>query len=352
MGRLRVTEAKKSAGKKQLTPQETFAKLWKQVQNEQAQLGLLPDQIKSFYNQYLEACGPLEARSCNLQRAEIELLLKFWPRKGLREVDRIFMVKYILSTFNELNSSPFTDFPLDELQEKIRITLAPDEDEPDMDFDVFDKPAENETEDNHAFEQGDGDFFDEDDSAFEEFFRDHTEDAKRTQNDIASELFNASTLNKMFRQLSKVLHPDLEQDEEQKRLKHELMAKLLTAREKHDVGTIMSLYSQHIGGDGAQFLAEDFPKLTLLLKKQLREVQKEKKQLALQSGIEGLIYHRFHHKNPTRQKNTLRERMAYLEQMCAASDEFLAVNTSVKNIKKYLADWAEDQFDLIFFDGF
>ena len=59
----------------------------------------------------------------------------------------------------------------------------------------------------------------------------------RAERQDANELFNATTLNKMFRQLSKVLHPDLEQDETLKQHKHELMAQLLNARDKHDVGT-------------------------------------------------------------------------------------------------------------------
>lgn len=346
MGRLRVTQAKKTKGKKQLSPQEAFAKLWKQVQNEQLLLGQLPGQIQQFYELYKEKFGPLEALWCELQQAEIQLMLSHWPRKSLRDSERLYLVQYVVNAFSELKSNPFRTFDIAELEATLHNVLLPPEDlelpkgkKSPANDDMFDDV---DSDHKHSAGSDEADFFTDDD------FDEHFKAASRMENDTASELFNATSLNKMFRQLSKVLHPDLEQDEELKKHKHELMSQLLTARDKHDVGTIVSLYSQHIGGDGAQFSAEDFPRLTLLLKKQLREIQFEKEQLAMQSGTAGIIYHRFQHKNANRQKTLLMQREAVLASMCADIEYSLDTNNTVKNLKEFLADWADEPMSDVF----
>ncbi|MEY4589376.1 MAG: hypothetical protein RL497_1452 [Pseudomonadota bacterium] len=358
MGRLRVTKNKKPVGKKKTpTAQETFAKLWKQVQNEQRLLGQLSDQIQDFYGVYKALCGPQEELWCRLQHEEVELLLTHWPRKSLSGMDRLRLGQYIIYTVTELYENPFRTIDVKELMLKAQSILMGDgalnsaeDDNP------FGEKSTNKNRNSEADKEQN--FFDEDDEdedffaddEFEQFFQKEFESGQKASNEAANELFNASSLNKMFRQLSKVLHPDLEQDEEQKIIKHELMAQLLTARDKHDAGTIITLYSQHIGGDGAQFSAEDFPRISALLKKQLRDLQFEKVQMTQQSGVAGFIYAHYHHKNSTRQKNLLRERQAVLEQFCDETSHSLTTNKTLKNLKQYLMAWESEQMAELLFD--
>lgn len=341
MGRLRVTAAKQTKAKKTLTPQEAFAKLWKQVQKEQLLVSQIPEQIQEFYQTYLHAIGPYETQWCRLLADEIQLMLSHWQRKSLSDQDRLFLVEYVADNFRELLSNPFRDFELTELEE-IFTTLMAQADEPKrpvkqpVNEDLF--AQDEEVHGGEPFGSFDDEFSE------EELME---EEYQRAERQDANELFNATTLNKMFRQLSKVLHPDLEQDESQKQHKHELMAQLLNARDKQDVGAIVALYSEHIGGDGAQFAPEDFPRLTILLKKQLRALQLEKEDIALRSGVAGLVFHRFHHKNPARQKTLLMQRQALMTSRCRAAQESLSFNTSVKNLKRFLNEWAEDNLNMM-----
>ncbi|MFO1368963.1 MAG: hypothetical protein U1F46_08205 [Marinagarivorans sp.] len=339
MGRLRVTAHKQPKGKKALTPQEAFAKLWKQVQKEQLLVSQIPEQIQQFYTTYCAQIGALETRWCQLLADEIYLMISHWQRKTLRDQDRYFLVEYVLDNYRELASNPFRDFDLDELEEALRNlhsdpkkakeqTKQPHTE--DMFADSKDEAAQDDADDAYELEED----FSEDELLEEEY--------ARAQRQDANELFNATTLNKMFRQLSKVLHPDLEQDEALKHHKHELMAQLLNARDKQDVGAIVALHSEHIGGDGAQFAPEDFPRLTVLLKKQLRALQMEKEEIAYRSGAAGMVYHRFHHKNPARQKTLLMQRQALMDSRCRHAQDSLDFNTNVKNLKHFLNNWAED----------
>ncbi len=344
MGRLRLTEAKKTKGKKSLTPQEAFAKLWKQVQKEQLLVSQIPAQIQEFYQTYLTTIGPYETQWCQLLADEIQLMLSHWQRKSLSDQDRLFLVEYVADNFRELVSNPFRDFELTELEE-IFTSLMAEADEPKrptkqpVNEDLF--AQDEDVQGGESFNTFDDEFSE------EELIE---EEYQRAERQDANELFNATTLNKMFRQLSKVLHPDLEQDEALKQHKHELMAQLLNARDKQDVGVIVALYSEHIGGEGAQFAPEDFPRLTILLKKQLRELQMEKVDIALRSGAAGLVYHRFHHKNPARQKTLLMQRQALMASRCRAAQESLSFNTSVKNLKRFLNEWAEDNMGSMLVD--
>ncbi|HMY40666.1 MAG TPA: hypothetical protein PK011_15180, partial [Marinagarivorans sp.] len=165
MGRLRVTVNKKTKGKKALTPQEAFAKLWKQVQKEQLLVSQIPEQIQQFYQTYLTTIGPYESQWCRLLADEIQLMLSHWQKKSLREQDRYFLVEYVADNFRELMSNPFRDFELTGLEELFTELMAQAEEpkraaKPPGTEDMFatDEEADEEIEAEDPFSAYDEDF--------------------------------------------------------------------------------------------------------------------------------------------------------------------------------------------------
>jgi len=69
------------------------------------------------------------------------------------------------------------------------------------------------------------------------------EQEKNTQNEL-NQLLKATPIAQLFRKISRVIHPDLEKDENKKGERHEQMAKLIQAREQKDIPTILNMYSE------------------------------------------------------------------------------------------------------------
>ncbi|ASJ71382.1 hypothetical protein IMCC3135_06375 [Granulosicoccus antarcticus IMCC3135] len=93
-----------------------------------------------------------------------------------------------------------------------------------------------------------------------------------------SELEQRLSIDRLFRQLARVLHPDLEQDDTLKAEKHELMSQCLQARQNKDINTLLTLYCEHIGDLPDDLSPSDHDDLIKALQQQLRQLQNELRQ--------------------------------------------------------------------------
>lgn len=83
------------------------------------------------------------------------------------------------------------------------------------------------------------------------------------------------SVDRLFRQLARVLHPDREQDEQLKADKHELMSRCLKARQEKDINTLLSLYCEHVGELPGDLADDSHETLINALKLQLEQLQLE-----------------------------------------------------------------------------
>jgi len=106
----------------------------------------------------------------------------------------------------------------------------------------------------------------------------HSEDRESLDKKIDS-LEQRLTIDKLFRQLAQVLHPDREQDESLKADKHQLMSECLEARQSGDIDTLLQLYCQHVGELPDELTEDSHGELINALEGQLKQLQKEFRQL-------------------------------------------------------------------------
>ncbi len=83
------------------------------------------------------------------------------------------------------------------------------------------------------------------------------------------------SVDRLFRQLARTLHPDLEQDEARKAAKHELMSECLLARKNKDINTLLTLYCEHVGDLPDDLEGNEHEELVQALEQQLRQLQNE-----------------------------------------------------------------------------
>lgn len=156
------------------------------------------------------------------------------------------------------------------------------DDELDDDDDVFDfgwhaggqRSSEPTREDDTDVEEPQ---FENPDSTRESAAENHSTETEGGSRDKASieQLEQRLSVERLFRQLARTLHPDLEQDEARKAEKHELMSECLLARKNKDINTLLTLYCEHVGDLPDDLEGNEHEELIQALEQQLRQLQNE-----------------------------------------------------------------------------
>lgn len=162
----------------------------------------------------------------------------------------------------------------------------------------------------------DGNFYD-----HSEYDNDWPEDNQAAQEAELARLIKGTSINKLFRKIARAMHPDLEQDENKKREKHDQMARLLEAREQKDVAYILQLYTQTFGQLPNNFPQTDFAKLTKIINIKIEHAKQHKDDIIHNNPFHSAFHEWF--SAPTKQKEALNikkfiheakeERQAYME---------------------------------------
>ena len=101
------------------------------------------------------------------------------------------------------------------------------------------------------------------------------------------------SIERLFRQLAKVLHPDREQDESVKAQKHILMSQCLKARADKDINTLLSLYCTHVGELPDDLSDTSHEELIVALQQQLKRLQWKLRRLRFGDPLHTQIVERY-----------------------------------------------------------
>jgi hypothetical protein len=316
-----ATKTKSKKTKAAPTPAEQFSKLWKQVQKEKTNISDALQQQTELVARFNAEVLTDEIALSNQLYSETQHLIGFLSKKSLSSRHREILTMWILSQIEILNSRPFEmDHSVHELGDAVKAHFPEFSEEDIFDDNLFDEDSFDSAQKNQQRKQNESkqedlfgfDDFEQQESAqhvnddediweYDEDPWGNRESARDTKTKAdakaAEALFNASSMNKMFRQLAKIFHPDLAQDEQQKAIKHEQMANLLKAREKQDVLTIFELFCTHCDKSLPSFDDQELKRLNELLKQQVRNLQAEKNEALFENRFHGMIYERFYRKN-------------------------------------------------------
>ena len=101
------------------------------------------------------------------------------------------------------------------------------------------------------------------------------------------------SVERLFRQLAKVLHPDREQDETLRAEKHELMSQCLKARQEKDINALLSLYCEHVGELPDDLNNDSHSELISALEAQLKELQTHLRYKRFGDPLQSMIVQRY-----------------------------------------------------------
>ncbi|MFK8076040.1 MAG: hypothetical protein AB8B84_05600 [Granulosicoccus sp.] len=134
-------------------------------------------------------------------------------------------------------------------------------------------------------------------------------------------LENKLSVDRLFRQLAKVLHPDREQDEKLRAEKHKLMSQCLEARQKKDIDTLLELYCEHVGEFPKGITDDSHEELLSALELQLKHLQIELRSLRFGDALQTQIVERFSDTDNSRTQDRVSLHAKELDQVIRATEE-------------------------------
>ncbi len=111
--------------------------------------------------------------------------------------------------------------------------------------------------------------------------------------DTISSLEDKLSVDRLFRQLAKVLHPDREHDEQAKAAKHVLMSECIAARKNNDITALLNLYCEHVGELPDDLNNNSHAELISALETQLKTLQAILRQKRFGDPLQSMIVERY-----------------------------------------------------------
>lgn len=374
---MKVTASKTTKKDQQDTPENRFNNAWQRIINQRKKNQQLQEQMTHFTESTMEQLQAPEQDYASILYAVCEQFLVFYQRKSLSNWQRETLMEWFMEHYQFLRSSPFVGhLDLDNLGAQCKEAIV--NMNPEIAADVEQMWQEDELgieDDLEADDLEDYDDLEDDDpfmedmfeSLFAEFLQNETGDEKNTREDVFNEFFRkqqaenekqqheereldklmkTGALNKLFRKLLRQLHPDLEQDEDRRKTKNQLVSQLTDARDNGDIGTIFTMYAEHIGESPLLSLGDvDLDNATKVLQRQFEQLRDQKDDILFEAGpIAAAIYSRFHRKSAKASQKAINDHIQELQQDSQSLKEFITYVTSIAKLKPYLEERYESQF--------
>lgn len=308
--------------------------------------------MKAFSQRVSEAIQDQEKAYVDTLYQTCEHLLVFYGRKSLTQWQRQVLMDWIADYMSTIRNNPFAgDIDMAPLLQQVEAMLekmhpgitselsdamdsadarnyqepsdaADDERMDDMFEDLF---AEFEQE--AAF--GEQDSF--------EFERQQAFEKERQATEQAmNKLMKGSSITTLFRKVARVLHPDLEQDENARAEKNRLMSELVEARDSKDLVRLFALYTEHVGKSPLEDLGGDLAGATELLQNQYEFLRVEQEDILYEDPFAGALYERFHRKTDKATWSNIEAHLSDLKRNITNLRLFREQATSLNKLKPYL----------------
>lgn len=151
-----------------------------------------------------------------------------------------------------------------------------------------------------------------------------------------TEMFKGAQLNKMYKRVANVLHPDKERDPLKKAEKHHLMQTLAKAKHDNDVVTLIRLFSTYVP-DAHYALDENAQQqITHLFEMRIRALNREHRDLFHHQGMKSQIWKQFSASSQKRMQEKIRTHIAEVERITTLINKRIEKMTTVKQLNHYL----------------
>lgn len=296
-------------------------------------------------------------------------LIDFYSRKSLSQWQREELGEWVVETIGRVGRVETET--ADELHKLFRevmagqrgMTEAELDEEARLYTEAFETFQDTETAAGAAFDANDPqeDMFGFDDlfeqaTADEDIFDDHEACGHEAEDTTAhrQRLMDGSWVRNLFRRAAQALHPDREQDPEQRRARERSMQQLLQARKQGDIMTLLQLYSEHADGGELVLAKQEMTSACELMEEQLEELRQEKAALIYQHPLQMLVHDLFYSSSRKIREKRVR---AWKQDLKAEPEQTLKLIERLRNLTVLKAALEERREERLFnnldmmFDG-
>lgn len=366
--------------------QKAIMAMWAKIENKQNRNQKFLDDKNKLFVEFQTNILPLEQKQGKQQADLLEFLIPFISRKSISDFQRDELLNWVESLFSNLRSHPFLadiDVDLNALQNKLdtaystfmksqNITIDKERIENTREeiahmfngeMQLSDEEIISLIEDpsllNQYIQRMNDDLADEQNAAdikqknphsdpFEDWFENdfeqdefqqhESQDAKQKELD---KLFKAGQLNKIYKRLASLLHPDKEQDPIKKEQKHVIMQTLSEARKNKDAFTLLQLYQTHINDGEFSFDADTLSSMQALLKEKLHLLEEEHYQAKMTNDMPTLVWRTFTARSKKQTENNMKNHASNLAEEVYEHQLIMQQNQTVAQMKKLLQQRVE-----------
>lgn len=324
--------------------QKLFNQAWQKVANQQKKNNRLREEIRTFAEQVTNSIEQQEKAYVTTLYKSCEQLLVFYGRKSLAVWHREVLMEWIVDYIDTIANNPFaTDVDLAALSQTMQATM--EKIHPEL-LDTFQDEAMHNEE--HFFDEmadeDDESIFEklfsdiQDEPGFDDFFSQQKSFDQQIKDDeqALNKLMKGGSINKLFRRVARVLHPDLEQDEEARLEKNRLMSELIEARNNNDITSLFAFYAEYIGQSPLEELGGDLADATQLLNRQYAQLESQYEDILYEDPKAGVLYERFHKKTMKASQREINTHLKKMKQDINNLELFRQEVTSLKKLKPYL----------------
>ena len=351
--------------------QKLLIDLWAKIEKKQKRNQSFSVKKEMLFNQFKTTVLPIEQQHGQQVFELVEFLVPFVARKSLSHVQREELIEWIEGELCYLRTHPFLgDIDHEALQKKLNDTVTTFMQSQNLEIDkqqieqvrmdiermfdgnmhltdkeiialIRDHSLLNEYT-QHMHEQLD----EQDTTADNDFtqtfghqtenddFQQHISQDVR-QKDL-NKLFKGGQLNKIYKRLASVLHPDKEQDPTKKEQKNIIMQQLSEARKNKDAYTLLQLYQVHINDGEFSFDTDTLKLIQTLLREKLHRLDEELHTEKSNNDMSTLVWHKFSQRSKKLTEQNFKQHIAELKEEYQQQNVLIQDNHTVAKMKKIL----------------
>ena len=164
-----------------------------------------------------------------------------------------------------------------------------------------------------------------------DYFDSDEEDALKIK-----EMFRGTQLNKMYKRIASVIHPDKEVDPLKKEEKHQLMQSLAVAKRDNDVITLVRMFTQYVPDADCLLDETTLLRMEHLLEMKLRHLNRTHRDIFNGQGFKSMVWKEFSATSKKKTREKMQEHIAIAENSIATLQKRIEKINSLKQLNKYL----------------
>lgn len=150
------------------------------------------------------------------------------------------------------------------------------------------------------------------------------------------EMFRGTQLNKMYKRIASVIHPDKEMDPLKKEEKHRLMQELAVAKRDNDVMTLVQMFTKYVSDADCQLDDVTLLRMKHLLEMKIRESNRVHRDLFNSQGFKSTVWKKFSATSKKKTQAKMQEYIVIAESSIALFNNRVEKINSIKKLNTYL----------------